>query len=116
MLGGPVAQAILLGRKVVYRGGKGGSEFATIVRVIQDNIPGSSLTEAWAIIHEHELIVQADLKRMWPVVEALAQALKAKNELCDYEIRSIFRTTLNKLPENERSWVISRLRSATPSS
>jgi hypothetical protein len=116
MLGGPVAQAILLGREVVYRGGKGGSEFDTIISVIQDNIPGSSRTEAWAIIHEHEQIVQTDLKRMWPVVEAVAQELGAKHELCDYEIRSIFRTAVNKLPENERIWAISRLRNAPPCS
>ncbi|MGZ9166934.1 MAG: hypothetical protein ACXW4U_17320 [Anaerolineales bacterium] len=116
MMGGPVAQAILLGREVVYRGGAGDSEFDTIVSVIQDNIPGSSRKEAWAIIHEHEPTVQADLKRMWPVVEALAQELRAKNELCGYEIRSILRTAVNKLPENERSWAISRLRNAPPCS
>jgi len=114
LMGGPVAQAILLGSEVVYQGGTGHSDFDHIVNVIQDGIPGSSPAEAWAAIHEHEPVVQADLKRMWPVVQALAQELLARNELCDHEIRSIVRTAVNKLPENERMWAISRLRNPLP--
>jgi hypothetical protein len=114
MLGGPVARAILLGSEVVYQSGAGDSEFDAMVSVIQDGIPGSSLAEAWAVIHEHEPIVHADLKRMWLVVEALAQQLLSQNELSDYEIRSIVRTAVNKLPENERNWAISRLRNSPP--
>ena len=114
MMGGPIAQAMLNGSEVAYQNGTGDSAFDGIVSVIQDGNPGSSLTEAWAVIHEHEPIVQADLKRMWPVVEAVAQQLTGQKELCDYEIRSIVRTAVNKLPENERNWAISRLRNAPP--
>jgi len=114
MLGGPVAQAILLGSEVVYQSGAEDTEFDSIVSVIQDGIPGSSPAEAWTVIHEHEPIVHADLKRMWPVVEALAQQLISQKELSDYEIRSIVRTAVNTLPDNERNWAISRLRNAPP--
>lgn len=114
MLGGPVAQAILLGSEVVYQGGTGDSDFDHLVNVIQGGLPGSSPAEARAAIHEHEPVVQADLKRMWPVVESLARELMAQNELCDHEIRSIVRAAVNKLPEDERTWAISRLRN-TPS-
>ena len=114
MMAGPVAQAILLGSEVVYQAGAGHSDFNHMVSVIKDGLPGSSLTDAWTVIHEHEPVVQADLKRIWPVVEALAQELIGKQELCDHEIRSIVRTAVNKLPENERIWAISRLRNTPP--
>lgn len=114
MMGGPVAQSLLLGSEVRYRGETGESEFDTMVSVIQDGMPGSSLTDAWGVIHEHEPVVQADLKRMWYVVEALAGELTDKRELADYQIRSIVRTAVNQLPEEDRSWAIARLRN-TPS-
>jgi hypothetical protein len=110
MLAGPVTQAILLDSEVVHQAGTGDSDFDSIVGVIQDGFPGSNLVEARAVIHAHELIVQADLKRMWPVVEALARALMGQKELTDHEIRAIVRTAVNKLPENERLWAVSRLR------
>lgn len=114
MLGGPVAQAILHGREVVSQDDTGDSDFDSIVSTIQDGIPGRSLTKARAVIHEHKPVVQADLKRMWPVVEALAQELISQQELHDHQIRSIVRTAVNKLPEDERTWAISRLRNTAP--
>jgi hypothetical protein len=114
MMGGPVAQAILLGSEVAYQGDAGDSNFDSLVGVIQDGIPGSNPPDAWAVIHEHEPVVQADLKRMWPVVESLAQELISQQELCDHEIRSIVRSAVNKLPEIERTWAISRLRNTPP--
>ena len=114
MMGGPVARAILRGSKVVYKSGKGDTDFDGIVSEIQDGIAGGSFTEAWAVIHAHEPVVQADLKRMWPVVEALAKELLCERKLSDPEIRSIVRTAVNKLPENERNWAISRLRTTQP--
>jgi hypothetical protein len=114
IMGGPVAHAILVGSDVVYEGDTGHSDFDIIASAIQDAVPGSGPTEAWAVIHEHEPVVQADLKRVWPIVEALARELIQQNELCDHEIRSIVRMAVNALPENERIWAISRLRS-TPS-
>jgi len=116
IMGGPVARAILVGSDVVYEGSTGHSDFDTIVSAIQDGMPGSSPAEAWAVIHEHEPVVQADLKRVWPIVEALARELMQQQELCDHEIRSIVRTAVNALPENERNWAISRLRSTSPRS
>ena len=112
MMGGPVAQAILLGSEVVYQDGTGDSDFDYIASVIQDGIPGSSPAEAWAVIYKHEPIVQDDLKRMWPVVEALAEELMRQKELSEHQIRSTVRLAVNKLPENERNWAISRLRNA----
>ena len=114
MMGAPVALAIQSGSEVVYQGDTGDSDFNCVVRVIQDDIPGGSLADAWVVILEHEPKVQADLKRMWPVVEALSQELIAKQELCDYEIRSIVRGAVNRLSENERTWAISRLRNTSP--
>ena len=111
-MGGPVAQSILLGREVVYQSGKRDSDFDWMVREIQAHIPGGSTEKAWEVIHEHAPIVQADLKRMWPVVDALAQELMRQKELSDYEVRSLVRTAVNRLPENERTWAISRLRNA----
>src|SRR5688500_14238951 len=110
MMGGPIAQAIWLGSPVIYQGGTGDSDFDYIVDVIQDGIPDSSLAEAWAVIQQHEPIVQDDLKRMWPVVEALAEELMRQKELSDHQIRATVRLAVNKLPENERIWAISRLR------
>jgi hypothetical protein len=114
MIGGPIARAILCDGEVVYRRGRGDSDFDCLVDEIQKGIRGSSSKDAWAVIYEHEPVVQADLKRMWPVVEALAQELVNKKELSEYEIRSIVRIAVNKLPEDERTWAISRLRN-TPS-
>jgi hypothetical protein len=116
MLAGPVAQAILLGSDVKFQSGAAHSDLDRMASVIQDGRPGSSLTEAWSVIHEHEPVVQANLKRMWPVVEALAEKLICQQELCDYEIRSIVRTAVNQLPEHERMWAISRLRNTPPRS
>ena len=114
MMAGPVARAILCGSEVVYRRGKGTTEFDRIVGEIRDGSAGSNRAEAWAVIHEHEPVVQADLKRMWPVVEALAKELVCQKTLSDHEIRSIVRTAVNRLPENERILAISRLRNTPP--
>ena len=114
MMGGPIAQAIRLGVKVVYKGDKRHSDFDCLVSEMQKGGQRSSPKEVLAIIHEHEPVVQADLKRMWPVVEALARELMNKKELSEYEIRSIVRTAVNQLPEDERNWAISRLRNTPP--
>lgn len=116
MMGGPLAQAILRGGKAVYQGRKGDTDFDAIVSEIQNRSAGSSLAKAWEMIYEHEPVVQADLKRMWPVVEALANELISQKELSDHQIRSIVRTVVNQLPENERIWAISRLRNTSPGS
>lgn len=110
MMGGPVAQSILLEREVVYQSDTGASDFDHFVSEMQENSAGSSPEEIRVAIHEHESSVQADLKRMWSVVDALAQALISQQELTDYEIRSIVRTAVNQLPPDDRSWAISRLR------
>jgi hypothetical protein len=114
MLGGPVAQSLLCGNQVAYQDSTGDSDFDYLASVIQDGIPGSSLVDAWARIYERESIVQADLKRMWPVVEALAEELMVKKELSEHQIRAIVRSAVNKLPEQERIWAISRLRNTRP--
>ena len=116
MMAGPLAQAILLGSDAKFQSGAEHADLDRMVSVIQDGRPGSSLTEAWAVIHEHEPVVEANLKRVWPVVKALAEKLICQQELCDYEIRSIIRTAVNQLPENERMWAISRLRNTPPRS
>ncbi|HSL28097.1 MAG TPA: hypothetical protein VK900_02760 [Anaerolineales bacterium] len=116
VIAGPVAEAIFRGREVSYPGGSVAPDFDYLVGAIQESSPGGSLAEARAAINEHTQVVQADLKRMWPVVEALAHELMHKKELLDPEIRSIVRIAVNKLPDDEKAWAISRLRNAPPRS
>lgn len=110
ILGGPVARSLLLGWDARSRGSAEDPDFDCLLGEVQDCVPGISPAEARALIREHEPIVRGDLKRIWPVVEALAVELVCNGELYDYQIRSIIRTAVNKLPESERGWTISRLR------